>query len=112
MHPSGFPENLVQVTVRELLNVGFFLFLFFFSLFFFFESKKWIYGVLAQVYGGDEGWVFIKDTSYSLLLETLLEKTNGPQQEVELELFLLYANKYSSSSSSSSFFFFFPSHAI
>ena len=37
MHPFGFPEDLVQVTVRELLNVGLFLFLF--SLFFF-ESKK------------------------------------------------------------------------
>ncbi|GMY21129.1 formin-like protein 5 isoform X3 [Fagus crenata] len=53
MSPYGFPLDLVQVTVGELLNV----------------------------YGGNEGWVFIEDDSYSLLLETLLEKTKGPQQE-------------------------------
>ena len=29
----------------------------------------------------------------TLPLETLLEKTNGPQPEVKLEFFLLYANK-------------------
>ena len=50
--------------------------------------------VLAQVYGGNEGWVFIEDSSYSVLVETLLEKINAPQdQEVKFIylFFWLYA---------------------
>lgn len=48
--------------------------------------------VLAQVYGGNEGWVFIEDSSYSVLVETLLEKTNAPQdQEVKFDFCWLYA---------------------
>lgn len=48
--------------------------------------------VLAQVYGGNEGWVFIEDSSYSVLVETLLEKTNAPQdQKVKFDFFWLYA---------------------
>ncbi|XP_065618137.1 uncharacterized protein LOC111996982 [Quercus suber] len=53
MRPYGFPQDLVELTVGELLNV----------------------------YGGNEGWVFIEDSSYSVLLETLLEKTNAPQDQ-------------------------------
>ena len=56
------------------------------------------YWVLAQVYGGNEGWVFIEDSSYSVLVETLLEKTNAPQdQEVKFDLFSSfgYMLKYS-----------------
>ncbi|KAM3693996.1 hypothetical protein ACJW31_07G027300 [Castanea mollissima] len=53
MRPYGFPQDLVEVTVGELLNV----------------------------YGGNEGWVFIEDSSYSVLVETLLEKTNAPQDQ-------------------------------
>ncbi|KAM3741798.1 hypothetical protein ACB098_07G024400 [Castanea mollissima] len=53
MRPYGFPQDLVEVTVGELLNV----------------------------YGGNEGWVFIEDSSYSVLVETLLEKTNVPQDQ-------------------------------
>ena len=46
--------------------------------------------VLAQVYGGNEGWVFIEDSSYSVLIETLLEKTNAPQdQKVKFDFFLV-----------------------
>ena len=61
--------------------------------------------VLAQVYGGNEGWVFIEDSSYSVLVETLLEKTNAPQdQEVKfIYLFFGYMlHKYS----------FFPFHML
>ena len=47
--------------------------------------------VLAQVYGGNEGWVFIEDSSYSVLVETLLEKTNAPQdQEVKFIYFFFW----------------------
>ncbi|XP_030942256.1 protein mono-ADP-ribosyltransferase PARP4-like [Quercus lobata] len=53
MRPYGFPQDLVEVTVGELLNV----------------------------YGGNEGWIFIEDSSYSVLVETLLEKTNAPQDQ-------------------------------
>ena len=53
--------------------------------------------VLAQVYGGNEGWVFIEDSSYSVLIETLLEKTNAPQdQKVKFDFFFGYMlHKYS-----------------
>ena len=60
--------------------------------------------VLAQVYGGNEGWVFIEDSSYSVLIETLLEKTNAPQdQKVKFDFFFGYMlHKYS----------FFPFHML
>ncbi|XP_019427456.1 PREDICTED: uncharacterized protein LOC109335744 [Lupinus angustifolius] len=51
MLPYGFPKKLVRQTVNHLL----------------------------KVYGGSDGWVFIEDSAYSLLIETLLEK----QQEEE-----------------------------
>ncbi|KAF5445581.1 hypothetical protein F2P56_034624 [Juglans regia] len=53
MRPYGFSEKLVQETVGELLNV----------------------------YGGDDGWVFIEEVSYILLVETILEKLNAHTQE-------------------------------
>lgn len=60
--------------------------------------------VLAQVYGGNEGWVFIEDSSYSVLVETLLEKTNAPQdQKVKFDFFWLYATQV---------FIFPPSYAL
>ncbi|XP_023522527.1 uncharacterized protein LOC111793562 isoform X2 [Cucurbita pepo subsp. pepo] len=46
MNPFGFHPKLVRDTVKELLSV----------------------------YGGDEGWVFIEEGSYTLLIDTLLEK--------------------------------------
>jgi hypothetical protein len=33
-------------------------------------SKRFIF----QVYGGDDGWGFIEDASYSVLIDTLLDK--------------------------------------
>ncbi|CAK9326250.1 unnamed protein product [Citrullus colocynthis] len=54
MKPFGFPLKLVRDTVKELLSV----------------------------YGGDEGWVFIEEGSYTLLIDTLLEK----QKEAAIEL--------------------------
>ncbi|KAG2664793.1 hypothetical protein I3760_16G100900 [Carya illinoinensis] len=53
MRPYGFSEKLVQETVGELLNV----------------------------YGGDDGWVFIEEVSYILLVETILEKLKAHAQE-------------------------------
>ncbi|XP_020209717.1 uncharacterized protein LOC109794678 isoform X2 [Cajanus cajan] len=47
MEPFGFSRNLIQSTVHTLL----------------------------KVYGGStEGWVFIEDSGYALLIDTLLEK--------------------------------------
>lgn len=95
MRPYGFPQDLVEVTVGELLNVGQLLFLFLFFAFYVamcIWKQKTIMGfwVLAQVYGGNEGWVFIEDSSYSVLVETLLEKTNAPQdQKVKFDFFLV-----------------------
>lgn len=37
--------------------------------------------VLIQVYGGDDGWVFIEEVSYTLLVETILEKINAHAKE-------------------------------
>ncbi|XP_038884315.1 uncharacterized protein LOC120075188 isoform X2 [Benincasa hispida] len=54
MKPFGFPLKLVRDTVKELLSV----------------------------YGGDDGWVFIEEGSYTLLIDTLLEK----QKEGAIEL--------------------------
>ncbi|CAL0300058.1 unnamed protein product [Lupinus luteus] len=53
MLPYGFPKKLVRQTVNHLLNV----------------------------YGGSDGWVFIEDSAYSLLIETLLEKQQQQQEE-------------------------------
>lgn len=101
MRPYGFPQDLVEVTVGELLNVGQLLFLFLFFAFYVamcIWKQKTIMGfwVLAQVYGGNEGWVFIEDSSYSVLVETLLEKTNAPQdQKVKFDFFGYMLHKYS-----------------
>ncbi|KAF3454363.1 hypothetical protein FNV43_RR04810 [Rhamnella rubrinervis] len=48
MRPYGFSEVSVRQAVKELLNV----------------------------YGGVDGWVFVEDAAYMLLIETLLEKQN------------------------------------
>ncbi|XP_027934443.1 uncharacterized protein LOC114189914 isoform X2 [Vigna unguiculata] len=45
MHPYGFDKQRVRRTVRSLL----------------------------EVYGGNDGWVFIEESSYTLLVETLLK---------------------------------------
>ncbi|XP_059453757.1 uncharacterized protein LOC132184223 [Corylus avellana] len=49
MRSYGFSEELVKEMVRELLNV----------------------------YGGDDGWVFIEEFSYTLLLDYILAKQEG-----------------------------------
>ncbi|KAL0556031.1 hypothetical protein IC582_004536 [Cucumis melo] len=54
MKQFGFPPKLVRDTVKELLDV----------------------------YGGDDGWVFIEEGSYTLLIDTLLEKQNEGAIEV------------------------------
>lgn len=41
----------------------------------------WIVIFLVQVYGGDDGWVFIEEVSYILLVETILEKLKAHAQE-------------------------------
>ncbi|GMY21122.1 peroxidase 59-like [Fagus crenata] len=51
IHPYGFCQDLVQLTLGELLN------------------------------GGDDEWEFIEEGCYSLLLETILEKINAPQKK-------------------------------
>ncbi|XP_014513079.1 uncharacterized protein LOC106771596 isoform X2 [Vigna radiata var. radiata] len=38
--------------------------------------------VRATVYGGNEGWVFIEDSSYTLLIDTLLESQLNPSPPV------------------------------
>lgn len=67
MSPYGFSEELVEEKVRELLNV----------------------------YGGDVGWIFIEEFSYSLLLDYILAQQEGdssaasaigPQSGVRLPL--------------------------
>ncbi|KAH1229741.1 hypothetical protein GmHk_10G029405 [Glycine max] len=53
MKPYGFPNRLVRTAVNSLL----------------------------KVYGGNNGWVFIEESAYSLLIETLLEEqANGPNE--------------------------------
>jgi hypothetical protein len=44
------------------------------------------------VYGGDDGWEFIEEGCYSLLLETILEKINAPQKKVKI-VFIFFNNK-------------------
>ncbi|KAL2994143.1 hypothetical protein AAZX31_10G150000 [Glycine max] len=53
MKPYGFPNRLVRTAVNSLL----------------------------KVYGGNNGWVFIEESAYSLLIETLLEEqaSSSPQ---------------------------------
>lgn len=53
----GFPNKLVRATVNSLL----------------------------KVYGGTEGWVFIEDSGYTLLIETLLDKQSNPEPQDALE---------------------------
>ncbi|BAT95000.1 hypothetical protein VIGAN_08165600 [Vigna angularis var. angularis] len=54
MHIYGFSKKLVRTTVQSLL----------------------------KVYGGNEGWVFIEDSSYTLLIDTLLESQLNPSPPV------------------------------
>ncbi|RDY08420.1 hypothetical protein CR513_07344, partial [Mucuna pruriens] len=58
MAPYGFPSKLVRTTVQNLLK--------------------------ANVYGGNEGWIFIEDSGYTLLIDTLLEKQANPSPQVGL----------------------------
>lgn len=63
------------------ITVCFVLFVFFF--FFFFGT---------QVYGGVDGWVFVEEAAYSLLIETLLDIVNAPEEEqqvISLSSFLI-----------------------
>ncbi|CAK8572377.1 unnamed protein product [Lathyrus sativus] len=53
MAPFGFPNKLVRRTVDQLL----------------------------EVYGGNEGWVFIEDAAYTLLINTLLEHQQEQDQD-------------------------------
>ncbi|XP_022134195.1 uncharacterized protein LOC111006514 isoform X2 [Momordica charantia] len=56
MAPFGFSPKLVRDTVKELLSV----------------------------YGGDDGWVFIEEGSYTLLIDTILDKLkDGVHEENE-----------------------------
>ncbi|KAJ7959711.1 Histone-lysine N-methyltransferase [Quillaja saponaria] len=58
MRPYGFPEKLVMEKVKELL----------------------------KVYGGDDGWVFVEEASYTLLIDTILaEKDDFLQDEARRE---------------------------
>ncbi|XP_045808475.1 uncharacterized protein LOC123902730 [Trifolium pratense] len=53
MIPYGFPNKLVRRTVDQLL----------------------------KVYGGNDGWVFIEDSAYTLLINTLLEQQQQEDQD-------------------------------
>ncbi|ESW16786.1 hypothetical protein PHAVU_007G184700 [Phaseolus vulgaris] len=53
MHLYGFPRKLVRTTVDSLL----------------------------KVYGRQDGWVFIEDSSYTLLIDTLLENQANPSPQ-------------------------------
>ncbi|KAK7391926.1 hypothetical protein VNO78_20350 [Psophocarpus tetragonolobus] len=57
MLPFGFSNRLVRSTVNSLL----------------------------KVYGGNKGWVFIEDSSYSLLIETLLADPSASPQDGLIE---------------------------
>ncbi|KAI4306806.1 hypothetical protein L6164_030052 [Bauhinia variegata] len=57
MRPYEFPEQLVRETIDQLL----------------------------EVYGGKEGWPFIEEASYSVLLEVILEKQNNSAEEEKKE---------------------------
>ncbi|KAK2402948.1 hypothetical protein QL285_052429 [Trifolium repens] len=57
MTPYGFPNKLVRRTVDQLL----------------------------KVYGGNDGWVFIEDAAYTLLINTLLEQQQQEDQDCLLE---------------------------
>ncbi|KAK5795628.1 hypothetical protein PVK06_036900 [Gossypium arboreum] len=48
MKPYGFPVDVVQTTIKDLLNVY-----------------------------GEDGWPFIEDSAYKVLLEAILEKVTG-----------------------------------
>ncbi|GAB2272376.1 hypothetical protein Dimus_007202 [Dionaea muscipula] len=52
--PMGFSPDFVRSKVKELLDV----------------------------YGGDEGWVFIEEASYKILIETMLEEQEKQRCEV------------------------------
>lgn len=53
MRPFGFPQYMVVKTVKELL----------------------------EVYGGEEGWPFIEEYSYKVLLEAILEKVEAKEKK-------------------------------
>ncbi|XP_061343582.1 uncharacterized protein LOC133289611 [Gastrolobium bilobum] len=59
MRPFGFDERLVQETVGELL----------------------------EVYEGTQGWIFIEEASYKLLIETLLGKQSSGDEKIKEDPF-------------------------
>ncbi|KAG4924551.1 hypothetical protein JHK87_050091 [Glycine soja] len=63
MRPLGFRTQLILRTVNELLDG------------------------LLQVYGGNQGWCFIEEAYYKLLMEALLSKQQGSAEyRVGMEL--------------------------
>ncbi|KAI4357391.1 hypothetical protein L6164_001342 [Bauhinia variegata] len=59
MKPYGFDLKLARKTVSELL----------------------------KVYGGDQGWIFIEEGSYKLLVETILENQKPKPEDEEKVIF-------------------------
>ncbi|KAJ8436109.1 hypothetical protein Cgig2_017092 [Carnegiea gigantea] len=59
LKPMGFLPDVIRKKVRELLEVDAFFVLLLLSLY--------------QVYGGPEGWAFIEEASYKLLIDSILE---------------------------------------
>ncbi|XP_042029493.1 uncharacterized protein LOC121776386 [Salvia splendens] len=57
MLPLGFSEAMVKARVKKLL----------------------------KEYGGDEGWPFIEESAYSVLIESILENMNNGEQIQLLE---------------------------
>uniref|UniRef100_A0A2N9HVP5 WIYLD domain-containing protein n=1 Tax=Fagus sylvatica TaxID=28930 RepID=A0A2N9HVP5_FAGSY len=56
LRPMGFPDDLVRKTIRDLL----------------------------KAYGGDEGWAFIEEGCYKLIIDTILpERENSKREETQ-----------------------------
>lgn len=56
--PLGFSKDIVRNTIKDLL----------------------------KVYGGDEGWVFIEEASYKLLIDTILEQQEEQDKNKMIQL--------------------------
>ncbi|XP_061974538.1 uncharacterized protein LOC133696377 isoform X1 [Populus nigra] len=70
VRPMGFPEPLVRRTVRNLLKLC--------------ERVKFFTSLDdcgLQEYGGDEGWAFIEECCYKLLIDTLLDEVEKSERE-------------------------------
>lgn len=90
MRQLGFEEKLVRGTIKELLDVG----LFFNKCL---KKKKGLIFIVdfvgltnplffLQVYEGTQGWPFIEEGSYKLLIETILCKQQTCVQKMVLNL--------------------------